>query len=103
MTERIRNQFQVCMKERRIGRGGRGDTTVRRQVTERQASATETLKERESPDETKGTLRSTNEGLKMKVASSASLPDKRNPVIEVKKIRSKETKGNMEVRETRRT
>ena len=39
----------------------------------------------------------------MKVPSSASLPDKRNPVIKVKKICSKETKGNMEVRETRRT
>ena len=91
------------MQERRTGRGGRGDTKVRRQVTERQASATQTLKERESPDETKGTLRSTNEGAKMKVASSASLPEKRDPVTEVNKTRGKETKGSLKVRETRGT
>ena len=39
----------------------------------------------------------------MKVASSASLPEKRDPVTEVNKTRGKETKGSLKVRETRGT
>ena len=35
--------------------------------------------------------------------SSASLPEKRDPAIEVNKVRGKETKGSLKVKETRVT
>ena len=142
------------MQERRTGRGGRGDITVREQITGRQASAPETLKEQESPDKTKGTLRSPHEGAKMKVTSGRnpgnkntqrqssmgegmfkgeslqeqkrivaettgirstqqqeyprenekrSLPEKRDPATQVNEVRGKETKGSLNVKETRGT